>query len=70
MNVLTRLKYLVGMLLVVGAVAALALSMNHRISTVHDVSATVRTEVLAGRNSFWCPRCQPVFRSRARGVNL
>ncbi len=26
----------------------------------------VRTEVLAGRNSFWCPRCQPVFRSRAR----
>lgn len=28
--------------------------------------ATVRTEVLAGRNSFWCPRCQPRFRSRAR----
>ncbi len=26
----------------------------------------VRTEVLAGRNSFWCPKCQPVFRSRAR----
>jgi formamidopyrimidine-DNA glycosylase len=26
----------------------------------------VRTEVLAGRNLFWCPRCQPVFRSRAR----
>jgi multidrug resistance efflux pump len=44
MNFLTRLKYLVGMLLVVGAVAALALSMNHRISTVHDVSATVRTD--------------------------
>ncbi|WP_299931509.1 HlyD family efflux transporter periplasmic adaptor subunit [uncultured Nocardioides sp.] len=44
MNVLTRLKYLVGMLLVVGAVAALALSMNQRISTVHDVSATVRTD--------------------------
>lgn len=44
MNFLTRLKYLFGMLLVVGAVAALALSMNHRISTVHDVTATVRTD--------------------------
>jgi endonuclease-8 len=28
--------------------------------------AKVRTEVLAGRNLFWCPRCQPRFRSRAR----
>ncbi len=28
--------------------------------------ATVRTEVLAARNLFWCPRCQPRFRSRAR----
>jgi len=28
--------------------------------------ATVRTEVLAGRNLFWCPRCQPRFRSRGR----
>ncbi len=27
--------------------------------------ARVRTQLLAGRNSFWCPRCQPVFRSRA-----
>ena len=44
MNVLTRLKYLIGMVLVVGAVAALTMSMNHRISTVHDVSATVRTD--------------------------
>jgi endonuclease VIII len=26
---------------------------------------TVRTEELAGRNSFWCPQCQPKFRSRA-----
>lgn len=25
----------------------------------------VRTEVLAGRNSFWCARCQARFRSRA-----
>ena len=25
----------------------------------------VRTDVLLGRNVFWCPRCQPVFRSRA-----
>lgn len=25
----------------------------------------VRTDVLVGRNSFWCPRCQPRFRSRA-----
>ena len=31
-------------------------------------SATVRTEVLAGRNVFWCPRCQPPFRSRGRTV--
>ena len=27
--------------------------------------AKVRTEVLEGRNLFWCPRCQPKFRSRA-----
>ena len=27
--------------------------------------STVRTELLAGRNLFWCPRCQPRFRSRA-----
>jgi DNA-formamidopyrimidine glycosylase len=25
----------------------------------------VRTRELAGRNAFWCPRCQPAFRSRA-----
>ncbi|GAA3809070.1 Fpg/Nei family DNA glycosylase [Nocardioides panacisoli] len=31
----------------------------------HVCGSKVRTEVLAGRNSFWCPRCQPVFRSRA-----
>jgi endonuclease-8 len=33
----------------------------------HACGATVRTAVLAARNSFWCPRCQPIFRSRARG---
>ena len=27
--------------------------------------STVRTGELAGRNTFWCPRCQPAFRSRA-----
>jgi endonuclease VIII len=32
----------------------------------HVCGTKVRTEVLAGRNSFWCPRCQPTFRSRAR----
>ena len=32
----------------------------------HVCGSTVRTEVLAGRNVFWCPRCQPKFRSRAR----
>jgi endonuclease-8 len=32
----------------------------------HVCGTTVRTAVLAGRNSFWCPRCQPTFRSRAR----
>ena len=26
----------------------------------------IRTRELAGRNAFWCPRCQPTFRSRAR----
>ncbi|WP_435742458.1 Fpg/Nei family DNA glycosylase [Nocardioides sp. SYSU DS0663] len=31
----------------------------------HVCGATVRTEVLQGRNLFWCPRCQPPFRSRA-----
>jgi len=31
----------------------------------HVCGATVRTEVLLGRNLFWCPRCQPRFRSRA-----
>ena len=33
----------------------------------HVCRGKVRTEVLAGRNLFWCPRCQPKFRSRARG---
>jgi endonuclease-8 len=28
---------------------------------------TVRTTVLKGRNLFWCPRCQPRYRSRALG---
>ena len=32
----------------------------------HVCGATVRTQVLADRNSFWCPRCQPAFRSRAQ----
>ncbi len=31
----------------------------------HVCSRPVRTEVLGGRNLFWCARCQPVFRSRA-----
>ncbi len=31
----------------------------------HVCGSTVRTAELAGRNAFWCPRCQPVFRSRA-----
>ncbi|KRF17710.1 DNA glycosylase [Nocardioides sp. Soil797] len=31
----------------------------------HVCGASIRTEPLAGRNSFWCPRCQPRFRSRA-----
>ena len=29
--------------------------------------STVRTSDLKGRNLFWCPRCQPTFRSRAAG---
>jgi DNA-formamidopyrimidine glycosylase len=32
----------------------------------HVCGTRVRTSVLGGRNVFWCPRCQPVFRSRAR----
>jgi endonuclease-8 len=27
--------------------------------------ARIRTAMLQGRNLFWCPRCQPAFRSRA-----
>jgi endonuclease-8 len=36
----------------------------------HVCGTRVRTAVLAGRNLFWCPRCQPVFRSRARAPEL
>ncbi len=32
----------------------------------HVCGTTIRSEVLSGRNLFWCPRCQPKFRSRAR----
>lgn len=32
----------------------------------HVCGGRVRTKVLATRNLFWCPRCQPKFRSRAR----
>ena len=31
----------------------------------HVCGTAVRTQVLGGRNLFWCSRCQPVFRSRA-----
>jgi DNA-formamidopyrimidine glycosylase len=31
----------------------------------HVCGSVVRTEVRGGRNLFWCPRCQPRFRSRA-----
>jgi endonuclease-8 len=31
----------------------------------HVCGATIRTAELQGRNLFWCPRCQPRFRSRA-----
>jgi endonuclease-8 len=31
----------------------------------HVCGTTVRTEVLLGRNLFWCPQCQRRFRSRA-----
>jgi endonuclease VIII len=31
----------------------------------HVCRSRVRTDVLNGRNLFWCPRCQPRFRSRA-----
>jgi endonuclease VIII len=34
----------------------------------HVCGTRVRTDVLDGRNLFWCPRCQPRFRSRARAV--
>jgi len=27
----------------------------------------IRTQVLAGRNVYWCPRCQPAYRPRRRG---
>jgi endonuclease VIII len=31
----------------------------------HVCGTKVRTQLLASRNLFWCPRCQPTFRSRA-----
>ncbi len=31
----------------------------------HVCARPVRTQVLGGRNLFWCARCQPVFRNRA-----
>ncbi len=31
----------------------------------HVCGTLILTDELAGRNSFWCPRCQPRFRSRA-----
>ncbi len=31
----------------------------------HVCGTRIRTRELAGRNAFWCPRCQPTFRSRA-----
>lgn len=31
----------------------------------HVCGSTLRTSTLVGRNLFWCPRCQPTFRSRA-----
>ncbi len=34
----------------------------------HVCGSLVRTGELVGRNTFWCPRCQPVFRSRGRTV--
>ncbi|KAA1421129.1 Fpg/Nei family DNA glycosylase [Nocardioides humilatus] len=33
----------------------------------HVCDRPVRTQVLGGRNLFWCSRCQPTFRSRAAG---
>lgn len=32
----------------------------------HVCNSAVRTAELEGRNLFWCPRCQPKFRSRAK----
>lgn len=32
----------------------------------HVCGTTIRTGDLAGRNIYWCPRCQPAFRSRAK----
>ena len=34
----------------------------------HVCGSRVRTERLAGRNSFWCPRCQRASRSPAAGT--
>ena len=44
MNFLTRIKYLFGLLAVTAAVGALALNMDDRISTVHDVTASVHAD--------------------------
>ena len=34
-------------------------------SRAGSAATRVRTQVLQGRNLYWCPRCQPRFRSRA-----
>ncbi|TCJ30068.1 Fpg/Nei family DNA glycosylase [Nocardioides jejuensis] len=34
----------------------------------HVCGSVVRTQDLKGRNLFWCPRCQPTFRSRSRSA--
>ncbi len=52
MNFLTRVKYLFGTLLVLGAVGALTVNMNDRISTVQATSATLQSQDYAVGTSY------------------
>lgn len=52
MTFLSRLKYLLGALLVVAAVAALFLNLNDRISSVQGVSATIQSRAYTVGTSY------------------
>ena len=60
MNFLTRVKYLFGTLIVLGAVGALTVHLNDRISTVQGASATLRRAATR-----WAPATRGVVQQNA-----